>query len=80
MTTIEGYEPFRIELLSVKAKLPPDVWRLLSVAAEGRYGADARPVVVDDKGTYAVVLTAAHYDELIDRLRDIEAAVTEGGN
>ncbi len=73
---IDGYEPLRVELLPVKARLAPDVWRLLSVAATRKYDADIRPVVVDDKGTPAVVLTAAHYDELIDRLHDLERLAT----
>jgi hypothetical protein len=78
MPTIDGYELLRVEPLHVRAKLPAAVWRVLSVAARPDPWCNVRPVVVDDAGTPAVVLTAAHYDELVCRLRDLETWAAEG--
>ena len=75
---IAGYEPLRIHRLDVRAKLAA-VWRVLSVTERPDPYNDIRPVVVNDAGTVAVVLSASHYEALVYRLRDLERWATEEG-
>ncbi len=78
MPSIEGYEPLRIHRLDVRAKLPAAMWRLVSIAERPDPFNDIRPVIVDDAGTRAVVLSASHYEALVYRLRDLERWAAEG--
>lgn len=75
--TASGYDRFRIERLHVKATLPAGVWRIVSVAERPGPYCDIRPVIVDDHGTPAVVLSAGHYEALVYRLRELEGWLAE---
>lgn len=72
-----GYGLFRVNMIRCKAHLPAAVWRSLARAEREGVSPEVSIVAVEDGAEAAVVMPTRHYNEMLDRIRELERWVSD---